>query len=139
MVGEKAEGFTDNWSYLKTELNWLDRMLMVAVARQRKEVKEVERVSQSRADRVTHHWWKGLVSLEGTTAYDDYQKPSAPGGSVKPNYQQQLDAQVQASTHRGIVLALPLLRDRLDLTLFEKNVRVATGAPSIGTSAAQSG
>lgn len=121
MQSDQVEPFPDNWTYLKTELNWLDRVLMLAIARQRKETKEVERIAQSRADRISSHWWKGLITLDGDVAYDDCRSP-AQLDAPKVSYQQQTEARIQASFKRGIVLALPLLRDRLKLTVFEKNL-----------------
>jgi len=55
--------FSDNWAYLKTELNWLDRLLMLAIARQRKEIATVEKVANTDADRVSAHWWKGIIAV----------------------------------------------------------------------------
>jgi hypothetical protein len=132
MESSRVEPFPNNWAYLKTELNWLDRLLMLAVARQRKETREIERIAQSKADRVTSHWWKGLVTLEGQPAYDS---PAAKAelSSVRPvaktnvlsaplSYQQLLDARIQASHQRGILLGIPSLSRRLQLTTFEKNL-----------------
>jgi ATPase family associated with various cellular activities (AAA) len=128
MSTEQPEGFANNWDYLKTELRWLDQVLMMAVTRQRKESHDVERVSQSRADRVTSHWWKGLVSLEGEAAYDEHRQPQS---SAKASYQQQLESRIQSSHRRGIALALPSLRDRLGLSMFEKNVVLMSLAPEM--------
>lgn len=127
------EGFADNWSYLRAELSWLDQVLMVAVARQRKQKKEIDRVAQSRADRVTHHWWKGIVALEGTISYDECRKIANPEPPAVPklSFNQQMEQRIQASQRQGIVLGLPLLRDRLKLSVFEKNVLVIGLAPEI--------
>jgi ATPase family associated with various cellular activities (AAA) len=125
---DPSESFADNWDYLKTELRWLDQVLMMAVTRQRKETHEVDRFSQSRADRVTSHWWKGLVSLEGEPAYDEHRQPSS---KAKISYQQQLETRIQSSQRRGIPLALPHLRDRLGLSVFEKNVVLMSLAPEM--------
>jgi hypothetical protein len=125
---DHPESFANNWDYLKTELRWLDQVLMMAVTRQRKETHEVDRHSQSRADRVTSHWWKGLVSLEGEPAYDEHRQP---GNKAKVNYQQQLETRIQSSQRRGILLALPHLRDRLGLSVFEKNVVLMSLAPEM--------
>ncbi|NET32124.1 MAG: AAA family ATPase [Cyanothece sp. SIO1E1] len=127
-----VEPFANNWAYLKTELSWLDRLLRVAVARRRQETKEVDRVAQSKADRVTSHWWKGLVSLGIEPAYDDSPKPPTTGNStLKSSYQQQLEARIQMSCQRGIDLGLPLLRERLKLTMFEKNLILMSLAPEL--------
>lgn len=132
MSGDSPDLFVDNWAYLKAELNWLDRVLMLAVARQRKETKEIERVAQSRADRVSSHWWKGLITLEEEAAYDDtsHRKVQASTGS-KLNYQQQIEARIEASHRQGLFLALPALRNRLQLTTFEKNLIVMGLAPEV--------
>ena len=76
MANQPNEGFKDNWAYLKTELGWLDRMLMMALSRYRQEKKEVDRVAQSKADKVSSHWWKGVISLDGKIAYDEH-RPNA--------------------------------------------------------------
>ena len=128
MPTDQPESFASNWDYLKTELRWLDQVLMMAVTRQRKESQDVNRVAQSRADRVTSHWWKGLISLEGGAAYDEHRQPSNP---TKVSYQQQLESRIQSSYQRGITLALPQLRDRLNLSLFEKNVVLLSLAPEM--------
>lgn len=132
MQADPVEPFSDNWSYLRAELAWLDRLLSLAIARQRKDTKEVDRVARSRADRVTSHWWKGLISLEGEAAYDSpaivpARKPATP----KSSYQQQLEAKVQASQRQDVRLGLPSLCARLKLTLFEKNLVLMALAPEI--------
>lgn len=129
-------GFSDNWAYLKTELNWLDRVLMLAVARYRQDKRSVDRVAQTPADRVSSHWWKGVVSLEGNVAYDEHRNVSksssaAANSAKRVGYQQQLEARIQASYRQGTVLALPSLRDRLNLTPFEKNVVLISLAPEV--------
>lgn len=132
MPAEQPDGFIDNWTYLKTELSWLDRVLMVAVARQRKDVKDVERIAQTRADRATSHWWKGLISTEGKAVYDEYRKPTTQTAiATKQTYQQQLEAKILASQQKGVVLGLPALCDRLQLTVFEKNLILMSLAPEI--------
>ena len=124
-------GFTDNWAYLKAELQWLDRVLMLAVARQRKETKEIDRVAQSKADRATSHWWKGVVSLDGNVSYDEHRQPVSQPSPAKPTHQQQMEQQIKVSRDRGIVLALPVLCDRLCLTPFEKNLVLMSLAPEL--------
>lgn len=131
-MSDVATPFTDNWDYLKVELNWVDRLLQLAVARQRKENRVVDRVAQTKGDRVTSHWWKGLVALDGQITYDT--PPDARVGttpSPKMGYQQQLEARIQASYRQGIRLGLPSLRDRLHLTRFEKNLVLLALAPEI--------
>lgn len=125
MAAEQAEGFADNWTYLRTELHWLERLLMSTVAKQQKEAREIERVARSKADRATSHWWKGIINAEGSIAYDEYRKP------VGKTHYQQIDLQIQASRQQGVALALPNLRDRLNLSLFEKNVVLLSLAPEV--------
>jgi hypothetical protein len=128
---EFFEPFTDNWTYLRTELNWLDQVLGTAVARQRKEVKEVERVARSRADKATSHWWKGLISIEGEVGGDSPADTARRRRTVKISYQQQMEARIQATTQKGITLGLPSLCQRLQLTTFEKNLVLMALAPEI--------
>ncbi|MEO1209812.1 MAG: hypothetical protein AAFX78_09740 [Cyanobacteria bacterium J06638_20] len=123
--------FPDNWTYLKTELAWLDRVLMVAVSRQRKDTKGLERVAQTAADRVSSHWWQGVVSLEGKIAYDEHRPQKAEGSAQQGRYQQQLESKIRASVSQGIFLALPELSDRLQMPLFEKNLVLMALAPEV--------
>jgi len=132
MQRDSVEPFSNNWAYLRTELSWLDRLLSIAVAKQRQETKELERVSRSRADRATSHWWKGLVSLEGEPAYDSPAvMPPQRAAASKVSYQQQLESKIQASLRQGIWLGLPMLRDRLQLNPFEKNLVLMALAPEM--------
>jgi hypothetical protein len=126
-----ATPFPDNWSYLKVELNYLERLLLTAVARQKQDLKQTDRVSRSAADRTTSHWWKGLVSLEGTTGYDSPAKSDQTANSSTSSVPQTLGAKILASQTQGIVLALPALCDRLSLTPFEKNLVLVALAPEI--------
>jgi hypothetical protein len=125
----QAQPFPDNWSYLKVELNWLEKLLLVAVARQRREVREVERVAQTKADRATSHWWKGMVSLDGTPSFDSPQEKRK--GGDPSTYEQQLEARIQASLEAGVALALPQLCDRLGLSAFEKKLLLMSLAPEV--------
>lgn len=128
MSAEHPESFVDNWAYLKTELNWLERLLMLAVARQRKDTKETDRLAQSRADKATSHWWKGVIALDAAVAYDEHRTPPATGAK---SYQQQLDDRIKLSQQKGVVLVLPTLRDRLNLSWFEKNLLLMAVAPEV--------
>lgn len=130
MQSESPEPFPDNWTYLKAELNWLDRVLSLAVARQRKETKEVERLARTRADRATSHWWKGLMSLDGEASYDSPAEMPRRRGT-RNGYQQQMEAKILASEQRGICLGLPSLRRQLQLSVFEKNLVLMALAPEI--------
>jgi hypothetical protein len=128
---ETVEPFADNWAYLRTELNWLDRVLGIAIARQRKEVKDVERVARSQVDKATSHWWRGLISVEGEVAGDSPADTSRRRSTGKTSYQQQMEARIQASASKGIPLALPFLCQKLHLTPFEKNMVLMALAPEI--------
>ncbi len=122
--------FADNWAYLKTELSWLDRLLMLAIARQRKETKAIKKVALTPADNVSSHWWKGVIAVSNP-GYDDCRVPAAIP-CIKPiGYQQQLERRIQVSSEADVVLALPSLRHYLNLTLFEKNLILMTLAPEI--------
>ncbi|MEM6449565.1 MAG: hypothetical protein AAF703_04530 [Cyanobacteria bacterium P01_D01_bin.105] len=150
--------FANNWAYLKTELCWLDRLLMLAVARQRKETSKINKIANSKGDRVSAHWWKGIIAVS-KPGYDDtrvpastkivpltakdlaqkarqkdrLQEPSPDGAKERKRigYQQQLEGRIQASAQEKTVLALPSLRQYLNLTLFEKNLLLLTLAPEV--------
>ncbi len=122
--------FADNWAYLKTELSWLDRLLMLAIARQRKETTAINKVANNPADRVSAHWWKGVIAVSNP-AYDDCRMPVQPQCKPALGYQQQLESRIQASAKETTVLALPSLRHYLNLTLFEKNLLLMVLAPEI--------
>ncbi|MEL6135922.1 MAG: hypothetical protein AAFR42_00710 [Cyanobacteria bacterium J06628_6] len=121
--------FANNWAYLKTELNWLERLLMLAVARKRKELKEIGRVAHNRGDKVTSHWWQGLISVT-TRAYDEG-PPQKKSADKSLGYQKQLDLRIRASLSQNIALALPQLRRQLNLSLFEKNALLMALAPEV--------
>lgn len=125
----EALPFADNWAYLKAELAWLDRLLMVAVSRQKREIEDIDDFALSGQDRVTSHWWKGIISLSGQPGYDHARPPKAQQG--RGAYAQQLEARIQVSQQQGIILALPYLRDQLQLSPFEKNVILMALAPEI--------
>jgi hypothetical protein len=127
---EQPAPFVDNWAYLKTELNWLDRMLMMAVSRQKRELREVDDFATSIEDRVTSHWWKGIIAINRSAGYDNVQPPKSTKGR-SGSYVQQLEARIQASRQQGIVLALPCLKEQLQLSQFEKNVILMALAPEI--------
>ena len=149
-MGADQMPFENNWAYLKTEMCWLDRLLMLAVARQRKEAKTVGEVASAKGDRVSAHWWKGVIAVS-KPGYDDTRVPTSakivPLGAQtdisktvlpepqkerkKAGYQQQLEARIQASAKENTVLALPSLRHYLNLTLFEKNLLLLALAPEI--------
>ncbi len=81
-----VEPFPDNWSYIKTELNWLDRVLVMAVGRHRRDLKETEGMTRNARDRVTRHWWKGVITLDQSPNYDEYRPGAVPEmGQFSPN------------------------------------------------------
>ena len=152
-----VEPFPDNWSYIKTELNWLDRVLVMAVGRHRRDLKETEGLTRNPRDRVTRHWWKGVITLDQSPNYDEYRPGSVPemgplsqsnpnpasnpspppdpipnpGRAAPPTYQEQLAARIKASRQQGILLGLPALEERLGLTAFEKKLVLLSLAPEV--------
>lgn len=137
MSGSPATPFSDNWTYLKTELQWLEKLLVLAIARRRQDDKVVNRLSKNQADKATSHWWQGLVTFDQKPAYDETPAKQAMlqtavvSSTSKPSYQQQLEARIQASYQQGILLGLPLLRDQLGLSQFEKSIVLMAIAPEI--------
>lgn len=121
------DAFSDNWAYLKVELNWLERLLMMAVAKQRQETKELDAIAKTRGDRATSHWWKGVITVEK----GGYDSPRPVVAHAAGNYHEQLETRIQASAQQGIFLALPQLCDRLALSRFEKQVLLLALAPEI--------
>ena len=128
-MGVDLMPFADNWAYLKTELAWLDRLLMLAVAKQRKEVKTVKKYASVPADNVSSYWWKGIISVPNP-AYDDC-RVTAKAKRKSSGYQKQLENRIQISAKDEIVLALPSMRHYLNLSLFEKNLLLMALAPEI--------
>ncbi|MBP0012813.1 MAG: hypothetical protein J7545_20790 [Roseofilum sp. SBFL] len=132
MLGDRTTAFNDNWGYLKTEFNWLDRVLRLAVAKRQRERKAIDRVSKTPGDRASSDWWKGLVILDGTVGRDEIEKLEVfAQKSESLNYQQQLEEKIQASQEQGILLGLPMLCDRAALSLFEKHLVLASLAPEV--------
>ncbi|MEL6939455.1 MAG: AAA family ATPase [Cyanobacteria bacterium J06598_1] len=147
-MGVDLVPFADNWAYLKTELAWLDRLLMLAIARQRKDTQAVNKVANTPADRLSNHWWKGVISVPNPN-YDDCRVPqpaatetqkttssadteTVPACKKAPvGYQSQLEARIKVSAEDNIVLALPSLRHYLNLSLFEKNLLLLVLAPEV--------
>lgn len=129
-MGVDMMPFADNWAYLKTELAWLDRLLMLAIARQKKETKEVRKVATTKADTVSSHWWKGVI-LVPNPAYDDCHVIPTPRQRKTAGYQSQLENRIKLTAEESVVLALPSLRHYLNLTLFEKNLILMVLAPEV--------
>jgi len=132
MASDRTTPFNDNWGYLRTEFNWLDRVLRLAVAKRQRERKAIDRVAKTPGDRASSDWWKGLVTLDGTVGRDEIGKLEVfAHKSQGLNYQQQLEQKIQASHEQGILLGLPMLCDRADLSLFEKHLVLASLAPEV--------
>ncbi|MGD1942241.1 MAG: hypothetical protein ACFB0G_13100 [Leptolyngbyaceae cyanobacterium] len=123
--------FENNWAYLKTELRWLDRVLMMSVSRKRQDDKMLHRVANNAADKVTSHWWKGIITVNRGIDDREGPPPKANPKVITVSYSQQLEARIQAGYQAGVVLALPLLRDRLQLSEVEKNIVLMAIAPEI--------
>jgi hypothetical protein len=113
--------FPDNWSYLKAELAWLDRLLMRAMAKQRQMQHEIDRVARSPADKASSHWWKGFINLD--PAKGGSQLKSDPSIAIVHPLGRHGD-RIAISLKQGIRLALPLLCQHLGLGSFERNVVV---------------
>ena len=123
--------FADNSSYLRTELAWLDRLLMLAIARQRKDEKVIKKVAATPADKVSSHWWKGVITVPNPS-YDDCRVvPQKPKCKPSVGYQSQLESRIKISAKDSVVLGLPSLRNYLTLTLFEKNLLLMALAPEV--------
>lgn len=132
MASDRTTPFTDNWGYLRTEFNWLDRILRLAVAKRQRERKAIDRVAKTPGDRASSDWWKGLVTLDGTVGRDEIGKLEVfAHKSQGLNYQQQLEEKIQASQEQGIILGLPMLCDRAALSVFEKHLVLASLAPEV--------
>jgi hypothetical protein len=123
----EVQPFADNWSYLKAELAWLDRVLMRSLAKQRQINQEIDRVAKSAADRATNHWWKGFIAID----------PSK-GGSLAPKNTPQIihplgryGDRLEVNRAQNIQLAIPTLCDRLELGAFERDLLILCLAPEI--------
>lgn len=122
-MSDSVTGFADNWSYIRAELAWLDRVLMKAIARQRQQNQTVERVAKSSRDRATSCWWLGFIDLDPTQGGRVLPKEVAP--QVKVRFGDRLAASGQ------VFLALPQLVARCKLTEFERNLVLLCLAPEI--------
>jgi hypothetical protein len=123
-----VELFRDNWSYLKIEMSWLERILLNAVAKARIQEAKLNRHAKTNADRATRDWWEGIVSFE-KVGYDS--PPPARRVNPDQSYQQQLDSRIKQSQAAGIELVLPRLCDRYNLSLFERQTILLAIAPEI--------
>ena len=122
------ELFRDNWSYLKIEMSWLERILLNAVAKARVQEAKLNRHAKTNADRATRDWWEGIVSFE-KVGYDS--PPPARRVNPDQSYQQQLDSRIKQSQAAGIELMLPRLCDQYNLSLFERQTILLAIAPEI--------
>lgn len=132
--------FANNWAYLETELTWLERLLLVTVAQQRKNLKAVTRVAKTSSDRATSDWWQGLITIKNR-AYDDVaaQPKGQSGGqagrqsSGRPplGYQKTLEHRILLSRAKKIALGLPTMQSVLGLSLFEKQLVLMVLAPEV--------
>ncbi len=120
--------FANNWAYLETELNWLERLLLVAVSQQRKNLKSVTQVAKTPSDKVTSDWWQGLIAVKNR-AYDD----ATPKSSERPTlgYQKTLDKRILLSRANKVSLGLPTMQMALGLSLFEKKLVLMALAPEV--------
>ena len=122
----EVQPFADNWSYLKAELAWLDRVLMRSLSKQRQTNQEIDRVAKSAADRATSHWWKGFIAID----------PSK-GGSLAPKHPPAIHPlgrygdRLAVSHEKNIRLAIPTLCNHLALGHFERDLLVLCLAPEI--------
>jgi hypothetical protein len=125
-----VEPFRDNWSYLKVEMNWLERILLNAVAKARALEAKTARHGKTAADRASRDWWVGLMNFE-KVGYDS--PPPAPNPIAKPaqSYQQQLEARIRQSQAVGVQLVLPALCDRYGLSQFERQALLLAIAPEV--------
>ncbi|MEM1254362.1 MAG: hypothetical protein AAGI69_18170 [Cyanobacteria bacterium P01_H01_bin.21] len=121
--------FANNWAYLETELNWLERLLLVAVSQQRKNLKSVTRVAKTSADKATSDWWQGLVTIKNR-AYDDA-APKVLGERPSLGYQKTLDKRILLSRASKVSLGLPMMQISLGLSLFEKKLVLMVLAPEV--------
>jgi hypothetical protein len=121
-----SDALTNNWAYLKIELNALERLLLTAVARQKKDQKQADRLLRTQADRAAQHWFQGLMNLEGPVGYDS--PPPRPVAKAAKTENAQESPQPQRSTEG---LALPLLCQQLNLSSYEKNLILLAIAPEI--------
>jgi hypothetical protein len=124
--------FSDNWSYLKAELTWLDRVIMRAIAKQRQLNREIDRIARSEVDKATSHWWRGFITLDPPNG--GKQMPHVPQIAPIP---QKVEStfryadRIAESRSQSINLTIPTLSDRLKLGKFERDLLVLCLAPEI--------
>ncbi|MEM6255244.1 MAG: hypothetical protein AAF821_20205 [Cyanobacteria bacterium P01_D01_bin.156] len=121
--------FANNWAYLDIELGWLERLLLVAVSQQKKNLKSVARVAKNSSDKATSDWWQGLVTITTNRAYDDTAPKAGSGPSL--GYQKTLDQRITLSRASKVALGLPAMQTGLGLSLFEKKLVLMALAPEV--------
>ncbi len=137
-----VEPFRDNWSYLKVEMNWLERILLNAVAKARAVEAKTNRHVKTAADRASRDWWMGLMNFE-KVGYDSppphgnlganpgVNSGANPAAKSAQSYQQQLEARIRQSQAVGVQLMLPELCDRYGLSLFERQALLLAISPEV--------
>lgn len=126
-----AKPFPDNWSYLKAELAWLDRVLMRAMAKQRQTNHDVDRVARSAADKASSHWWKGFITLDPARGGGSQVKSESEPANLPAHVLGRYGDRIAVSLEQNIRLAIPLLCQRLNLSKFERDLLVLCLAPEI--------
>jgi len=128
-VEQEVLSFTDNWSYLKAELAWLDRVLMRAVARHRDTEREIAKVAKTNTDRATSHWWRGFILLDTAKGGSQIRWEGSEHNTTHPlgRYGDRLEQ----SRNLGVNLAIPNLCAHLGLSKFERDLLILCLAPEI--------
>ncbi|NEQ50045.1 MAG: hypothetical protein F6K11_07930 [Leptolyngbya sp. SIO3F4] len=121
--------FANNWAYLEIELDWLERLLLVAVSQRRRNLKSVTQVAKTSSDKVTSDWWQGLIAIKNR-AYDDA-VPKKTNEQPSLGYQKTLDKRIFLSRANKVSLGLPTIQTALGLSLFEKKLVLMALAPEV--------
>jgi len=119
--------FADNWSYLKAELAWLDRVIMKAIAKQRQLNREIDRIARSETDKATSHWWKGFITLEPANGGRQVPPAIATESAQCSRYADR----IAESRIQSINLSIPTLCSSLKLGNFERDLLVLCLAPEV--------
>jgi hypothetical protein len=120
--------FADNWSYLKAELAWLDRVIMRAIAKQRQLNREIDRIARSETDKATSHWWKGFITLDPPNG--GRQVPAITTQDLGQCTSRYAD-RITESRIQSINLSIPTLCSSLKLGNFERDLLVLCLAPEV--------
>jgi hypothetical protein len=129
--GKILPKFADNWSYLKAELAWLDRVIMRAIAKQRQLNREIDRIARSETDKATSHWWKGFITLDPPNGGKQLPQIAQTGIEINPACGIRYGDRIAESLAQSINLTIPTLADRLKLGKFERDLLVLCLAPEI--------